>query len=165
MLILPEECRALLKEPFGRLFPDFSRMVPELRGRHFCTVGDVVTRNAYAAGLTPDVAVIDGVTRRGTEVSVAAEGVAVIRAENPAGTISEDLERALAEAVASRPALVTVDGEEDLAVLPLIGLVPDGWIILYGQPGEGAVFCIADAQLREKVREILALFINDKRGY
>lgn len=158
MLILPEDCRTLLKEPFGTVFPDFTLLVPKLTGRRFCTVGDVVTANSLSHNLVPDVAVIDGITRRGTPVDVEDVYKEIHTITNPAGTITDELVCALQCAVSSGPALVSVTGEEDLAVLPLVSMVPDGWVILYGQPGEGAVFCPVDAALKTKVAEILARF-------
>ena len=108
--------------------------------------------------LVPAVAVIDGITRRGTPVAVDAVYRTIYPVTNPAGTITDELVFALRNAVSSMPALVSVSGEEDLAVLPLITMVPDGWYMIYGQPGEGAVLCTVDAALKEKVYEILAHF-------
>jgi uncharacterized protein (UPF0218 family) len=34
--------------------------------------------------------------------------------------------------------VIFVDGEEDLAVIPLVIAAPDGAAILYGQPGKGS---------------------------
>lgn len=158
MLILPENCRGLFKKPFGHLYSDFSAIVPLLKDRMFCTVGDVVTANAYLAGLTPAVAVIDGVTKRDTEVSDASMGVSRLYAENAAGTISDSLLAVLKEAVSHPPVVVEVEGEEDLAVLPLIPLLEDGTVILYGQPDEGVVFCEVGPSLRTLSGQILGKF-------
>ena len=160
MLILPENCRGLFKKPFGTLYSDFSEIIPLLKGRIFCTVGDVVTANAYLAGLTPAVAVIDGVTKRNTSVSDASCGVPRLHAKNAAGTISDGLVSVLQEAVSSSPVVVEVEGEEDLAVLPLIPLMDDGAVILYGQPDEGVVFCEVGPALRTLGREILGKFTS-----
>ena len=68
MLILPENSRGLCKELFGSLYSDFSDILPLLKDRMFCTVGDVVTANAYHAGIVPSIAVIDGITKRNIKV-------------------------------------------------------------------------------------------------
>ena len=39
----------------------------------------------------------------------------------------------------SAPVTVLVDGEEDLAVIPLVMAATDGAIVLYGQPHQGVV--------------------------
>ena len=160
MLILPENCRGLLKEPFGRLFSDFSLLAAELSGKKLCTAGDVVTARAVSCGILPDIAVIDGVTRRDEAVTPVFSTGVKLSAKNPAGTITDELISALKEAYEKQPALVTVEGEEDLAVLPLIEILPDGWAVVYGQPGEGAVLCIVDAELKKFAREILSKFVR-----
>jgi uncharacterized protein (UPF0218 family) len=55
---------------------------------------------------------------------------------------------------------VLVDGEEDLAVFPLILILPDSSVILYGQPNEGVVFCEVDSALRKKAEELLSCFVK-----
>ena len=160
MLTLPPECRGLLKEPFGSLHPDFSEIIPYLTHRSFCTVGDVVTRNTFLHGLTPDVSVIDGFTKRSDAVSLPEFSGTILEVKNPAGCISEELEEALQDAYSLRPSLILVDGEEDLAVLPLISILPDSAVILYGQPDEGVVFCEVTESLRKKAAEILSCFVR-----
>ena len=158
MLLLPENCRGLFKRPFGRLFSDFLLLVPELNGRNFCTVGDVVTKNAVDAGFLPDIAVIDGVTKREKQIVFDTSYPNLFQVTNPAGTISDELVSVLEDACRKLPAVVFVSGEEDLAVLPLIRLLPDGWLILYGQPDEGAVLCEVNASLRTLADNLLAHF-------
>ena len=158
MLRLPETCRGLFKRPFGRLFSDFSLVVPELAGHNFCTVGDVVSKNAFEAGFCPDIAVIDGVTKREKQIVFDTSYPHLFRVENPAGTITDELVFILKEAYRKYPAAVFVSGEEDLAVLPLIRILPDGWLILYGQPDEGAVLCEVNASLRTLAENLLSHF-------
>ncbi len=160
MLTLPSECRGLLKEPFGSLHPDFSEIIPYLNHRVFCTVGDVVTQNAFLHGLTPDISVIDGFTKRLDAISLPNFSGTILKVKNPAGCISEELTAALSRAYSLRPALVLVDGEEDLGVLPLIEILENSAVILYGQPDEGVVFCEITQNLREKAAEILSCFIK-----
>ena len=160
MLILPPECRGLFKEPFGSLYPDFSDISKELTARTFCCVGDVVTQNAFRFGLTPAVSVIDGVTKRSHVVTLPKFSGRTFTVSNPAGTITEELCDALRTAYSMRPSLVLVEGEEDLAVLPLIEMLPDSAVILYGQPDEGVVFCEVNSSLRKKAAELLSCFVQ-----
>ncbi|HJJ28561.1 MAG TPA: DUF359 domain-containing protein [Methanocorpusculum sp.] len=158
MLTLPKRHRALLKEPFGQLFPDFSDIIPVLRTHTFCTVGDVVSASAFRAGLTPDIAVIDGITKRLPYLSMPKFSGHIFHAQNPAGALSSELLRAVDAAVFSRPAVIVVDGEEDLAVIPLVNRLKDGDFLLYGQPDEGVVLCTIDPALRLRASEIFACF-------
>ena len=56
---------------------------------------------------------------------------------NPAATLTDALEEAVRDGLAYPPALIVVEGEEDLAVLPLALAAPDGAALVYGQPGAG----------------------------
>jgi len=67
----------------------------------------------------------------------------------------------LRRAIDSPPALVIVEGEEDLAVIPLALLVAPGSIVIYGQPGEGVVIRRIDEGAREDARRLLSFFVSD----
>jgi GTP-dependent dephospho-CoA kinase len=161
MLRLPDEHRALFRNPFGTLYRDLKPALPLLTGRAVYTVGDVVTGNILAAGLLPTIAIIDGYTRRLPCPPALLHQARQILVKNPAGTITDELISAIRDAADDPPALIVVDGEEDLAVLPVIMAVPDGGLLLYGQPGEGAVLCTIDQQTKERAREMLALYDQD----
>jgi hypothetical protein len=160
MLILPPEHRWLFKEPFGTLFSDFSKVIPLLKGKHFCTVGDVVTHNALSAGLIPSIGIIDGFTERSPYLRMPEIHGHILHVTNPAGTITDELISALHEAQKKMPCVVIVEGEEDLAVLPLTEIMPDETIILYGQPGEGLVLCEVNAKLRDNTKKFLSYFVS-----
>ncbi|RLG25492.1 DUF359 domain-containing protein, partial [Methanosarcinales archaeon] len=71
-------------------------------------------------------------------------------------TITEELINALKNALLEKkPAVIVVDGEEDLAVLPAVLLSPATSIVMYGQPGIGGVLVRVDDALREKVKMLL----------
>jgi uncharacterized protein (UPF0218 family) len=143
---LPEAERASLQKPFGEVFPGIHSLLPRIRGRTIYTVGDVVTHNLLKEGITPRVAIIDGHTMRAPCTRAPDLPSRRIRARNPPGTISDDLVRAIRDALSRPPAVIFVEGEEDLAVLPLVLAAPAGAVILYGPPGQGVV-------LREVDRE------------
>jgi len=126
-----------------------------------CTVGDIVTHNALKHGLVPAVAIVDGYTMRKPCHRVPEAFPNVYYAKNPAGTITRDLVGALRRAIDSPPALVIVEGEEDLAVIPLALLVAPGSIVIYGQPGEGVVIRRIDEGAREDARRLLSFFVSD----
>ena len=160
MLVLPSEHRGLFKQPFGTLFPEFSDVVPMLSGRILCTVGDVVTHSALSRGIIPAVGVIDGLTMRSPYLAMPEISHHILRVKNPAGVITDELTATLAEAVRSAPCVILVDGEEDLAVLPLIGMLPDGALVLYGQPNEGVVVCEVTPALRQRAGVLLSCFVR-----
>lgn len=159
MLRLPDEYRDRFKKPIGRLFPELVDALSLLEGKTIYTVGDVVTHNLLAAGWSPEIAVIDGYTMRVPYEKTPLCAHRRVLVKNPAGTLTEDLVGALGDAVEHPPVLIIVDGEEDLAVIPLIRLAPVGSAILYGQPGEGAVVCIVTEELKTLANDLYALFV------
>ena len=162
MLHLPDEFRDLFKRPFGILFPDITDVIPHLAGKIVYTVGDVVTDSLLSRGIYPDIAVIDGYTMRSPFLKTPLYvGARQIRVVNPAGMITPDLIAGLEEALSDPPALVFVDGEEDLAVIPLVIASPDGAIVLYGQPNEGVVLREIDETARQKARVLFSYFVSE----
>jgi GTP-dependent dephospho-CoA kinase len=158
MLYLPEDKRQFFKAPFGTLYPDISDVLPLIRGSLVFSVGDVVTYRLIENGITPDIAVIDGHTMRSPCDRSPLIKACRIQAKNPAGTLSEELLDGLKEALEHMPALVCVDGEEDLAVIPLVMMAPEGVLILYGQPGEGIVLRTVDSPAKRKAEEMFRCF-------
>ncbi|MDD1705648.1 MAG: GTP-dependent dephospho-CoA kinase family protein [Methanoregulaceae archaeon] len=164
MLMLPEDRRHLFRAPFGILYPDIDSVLSEVRGRRVYTVGDVVTHHLIQKGIVPDIAVIDGHTMRAPCNRSPAVFRKRIAARNPPGTLTNELRRALDAAVADPGMLILVEGEEDLAVIPLILSAPEGAVILYGQPGEGVVVCEVTKIAKEKAEILLSCFVEHKEG-
>jgi GTP-dependent dephospho-CoA kinase len=159
MLYLPEERRKYFKSPFGILYPDISEIITLIKGKPVYSVGDVVTYRLIQQGVTPDVAVIDGHTMRSPCDRSPVMHARCIQVTNPPGTLSADLLKGLEQAVMHPPVLIVVEGEEDLAVIPLVLIAPEGSVILYGQPGEGIVFRVVDSEGKRKAAEMLSWFI------
>lgn len=161
---LPEAERSSLRRPFGRVYPDIRALLPHIRGRTVYAVGDVVTYNLLRVGMVPRIAVIDGHTMRAPCTRVPELPHRRIVARNPAGTISDDLVRAIRDAVSDPPALIFVEGEEDLAVLPLVLAAPEGVVILYGQPGEGVVLREVDAGAKALAAAFVDRFVHEENA-
>ncbi len=160
MLVLPKEKRHLFRDPWGTLYPDFEEIAPRLTGMRLYTVGDVVTHRAVSAGLRPDIGIIDGYSMRNPCIREPYSFPRRLTAKNPPGTITEELVTAIEDASANPPALIVVEGEEDLAVVPLVLIAPPGGAVLYGQPGEGVVFKEIDDEAKRRAAELLSLFVS-----
>lgn len=158
MLVLPDDQRHLFREPFGTLYSSLDQILPLLEGKIFFSVGDVVTSRLLCAGYHPFVAIIDGQTMRRPYEGIKIENYRVIHVKNPAGCISSALSAAAHMAAETLRVVVQVDGEEDLAVLPLAQAAPVGSLILYGQPGEGVVVLEVSTQVKEQVSDLLGRF-------
>ncbi len=160
MLTLPEEHRKLFKEPFGELHQNIEDIIPLISRSTVYAVGDVVTHNLHRNGITPAIAVIDGHTMRSPCSRMPALLGECINVKNPAGTLTDELIRALTYAVLHPPVTINVEGEEDLAVIPLILAAPIGTIVLYGQPHKGVVMRRVDPEAQQTAQHFLDHFIR-----
>ncbi|HSA38962.1 MAG TPA: DUF359 domain-containing protein [Methanoregula sp.] len=160
MLTLPEEHRRLFKEPFGELYHSIDEIIPLIAGKDVYTVGDVVTHNLLERGLIPAVAVVDGYTMRSPCKKMPRVHGECIPVKNPAGSLTDELISAAERAVRNPPSTIVVEGEEDLAVIPLVLTAHDGAIVLYGQPHKGVVLRTVDNEARKTAQRFLAHFIR-----
>lgn len=154
-LILPEDLRAELHEPFGKLLLDSGNLVKS--NNLVITVGDITTKIFNEKNLGQNLSVIDFKVERERRFSNLSElgflnKKNIINAINPAGFITKDLFKKLAEIFKEgiNEIILQVSGEEDLAVLPLILLAPLGTIIYYGQPGQGLVEVRVSGEAKNK---------------
>lgn len=160
MLTLPEEHRQLFKEPFGELHREMEEILPLLAQATVYTVGDVVTHNYQKAGRIPAVAIVDGYTMRSPCNKTPEISGECIRVKNPPGTLTKDLITAIRHAVMHPPVTIVVEGEEDLAVIPMVIAAPVGSVVLYGQPHEGVVLRTVTPEAQVMARTLLERFIH-----
>ena len=85
-----------------------------------------------------------------------------IRVKNPAGSLTESLIDAINHAVTHPPVTIIVDGEEDLAVIPMVIAAPVGAIVLYGQPHEGVVLREVTPEAQVTARQLLERFTKSR---
>jgi uncharacterized protein (UPF0218 family) len=162
MLTLPEEHRKLFKEPFGELFNEITDILARLPDNTVYSVGDVVTHNLQKAGITPAVAIVDGYSMRSPCRRLPQVSGECIRVKNPAGSLTDDLIAAIDYAVAHPPFTIFVDGEEDLAVIPMVIAASPGSVVLYGQPNEGVVLRTVTVEAQATARKFLEHFIRSE---
>jgi uncharacterized protein (UPF0218 family) len=160
--LLTPELRRRLKRPLGRLFPS-----SEVRGEEFLalatgssfvvSVGDRVSETFQEiTGRPPEVFVVDGRERREVREVPNIPHAVTIRARNPAGGITRGALLAVKRAVAgAKPAMVLIDGEEDLLAIPAIIQAPLGAVVFYGQPLRGVVAIEVDEMAKGRARDLL----------
>ena len=109
-------------------------------------------------GAKPVLSVYDGFTERRemTDFARLVEDEPRIDVVNPAGRISAGLAEALRRGIGGETALVRVDGEEDLAVLPCLVMAPEGSRIVYGMPGRCMMEIAVDGESRGRAEELLS---------
>ena len=134
------------KRPLGKLYVDFEDAIPMIKEASFLiSVGDQTTKNLVDIDLIPDLGIIDNRIQRKDHNYDIIRTENILNADNPAGTITENLWETIEEAISltledSGNRIIVVKGEEDLAVLPCLLIAPEDAVILYGQPNEGLVF-------------------------
>lgn len=150
------------KKPLGKLYPNFEDAIPEIKKAEFLiSVGDQTTKNLMDNDLTPDLGIIDNRIQREDHTHNIIQENNILEAENPAGTITDDLWETIESAIEAIKTdgikrQIIVKGEEDLAVLPCILIAPEETIILYGQPNEGLVFVKA-SDVIDKANKLMSL--------
>ncbi len=152
---VPEEKRNIFKEPIGSELKE-----SELIKHHdtkMITVGDVVSLTVRNNGIRPILSVYDGYTERRemTEFAALVEGEEKVSVINPAGTITDELDDAVRNALTTGDTdLIRVEGEEDLALMPCILHAPEGAVVVYGWPGKGMMIVSTDDVTRKRVEEL-----------
>ncbi len=160
---LPTDNREVLKSPKGEVFekrdgPPEERVARKLREEmpsKVISVGDVTTHSLLQQDFTPDVMIVDGITKRGPFEGVfnAAREYLVY---NPAAAIFPETWSTIATALSqTESALITVDGEEDLMGFPAVLLAPLGSAVLYGQPDVGIVWIPVTEDNKQIADELL----------
>lgn len=155
-LLLQEKVRSHLKRPLGQLFPDIRSAIEYLRKlkpTRLIAIGDVVSARFLAAGVKPDVVVVDFFVMRSpapnnVKARIDSFDVSIANVKNPAGALTPEIRKSLAEA--KPPLKIIVEGEEDLATIPAVISAPLGSVVAYGQPEEGVVLIkVTEAKRRE----------------
>jgi phosphopantetheine adenylyltransferase/uncharacterized protein (UPF0218 family) len=126
-------------------------------------VGDVTVATMLAIGVVPDLALIDGQTKR--QALKESDLVDIepfsnrITAVNPAGELTPSLHQAIQHALGNDGStVIVVDGEEDLAPLFIHLLAPVHAVVVYGQPREGVVVQSSRLETKARCRRLLELF-------
>lgn len=163
-LIITPEIRKKLKDPWGNLYKSFEPK--ELKNNQMViSVGDETTKILNQNNIPLGISVVDFKVARERKFSDVrdlgfSENIILRKVANPPGTLSAEIFLAIREAFDSgkNPQVILVDGEDDLAVLPLILEAPLGTNIFYGQPGEGLVRIEVNEKIKAEIFQIVAKF-------
>lgn len=143
--ILPYDLRVELAEVHGKLMSSIDQ-IKSSAGETLISVGDETTINFIKNGVKPDLAIVDfRINRKDVFREISDLGYPkdkkFIRVKNEHGTIDASLIKVINSffSSSSHSAVIKVDGEEDLAVLPVVLLAPLGTKVFYGQPNQGLV--------------------------
>jgi len=161
---LPKSLREKLKTPLGILLQS-NQVNKENIQKHvhkdstIITVGDKTTENLLRFGLIPNIQIIDNQEKREKkQFSSKIEPITNLSCKNPAGEITLQSIEMIKKAFSSKPPVrITVDGEEDLLVIPVCLYAQENSIVMYGQPNEGLVIVSINSEIRNKAQSILDL--------
>jgi len=165
---LNDQLREKLKEPLGIVIS------PDMLDRYIsqndliATCGDITTKNVYQKGFKMKIAVIDQKTKRNEKIeNIIMPEYTHISVKSDPGYISSELYNAIEHAVECKErTLIRVQGEEDLATLPLIYFLPNNSKVLYGQPNKGIVIVNVEPKIKKKVKEIMEeMVMNNGSSY
>ena len=154
-----------LKKPLGKLYPDFEDAIDEIKSCEFLiSVGDETFANLTKYELYPNIGIIDNLIQRKNHTHEVIRADHILKAENPAGYITDDLWETIGQALELSDTgecyVIEVAGEEDLAVLPCILMASEDTTILYGQPNEGLVILNVSDTIK-KAQTLIDAFIEE----
>ena len=159
---LPNDLRDQLKNPLGNLIsdndPNKESIIKKISIESvLITVGDRTTENMLQLGLKPQIQIIDGLEKRNRRTIPTDDTVNTnLSCRNPPGEITKESIWVIQKAFSCEPPVrITVDGEEDLLVIPVCIHAPENSIVMYGQPNEGLVIVTITPEIRAKVQKIL----------
>lgn len=156
-----------LRKPIGELVtgrdPDevtvkLKKLIEETDPPIVVAVGDYVSSKLHEHNVNVDIYIIDGKIERVEKSIDLVRFKNVYEAVNEAGTISPPAAEKLHELIHSPemwPAVLKIDGEEDLLGLAAILSAPDNTVVVYGQPKIGAVLVRVNEDVRERMIKIL----------
>lgn len=159
---LPESLREQLKIPLGVLLPEKEaikeNIVKYLSHDPFViTVGDRTTEKMIEFGLIPSLQIIDKQEKRVKREAPDSNMIPTeLTCNNPPAEITSQSIDTIKQAFESKiPVRITVNGEEDLLVIPVCIYAPDNSVILYGQPNEGLVIVKITPEIKNKTQRLL----------
>ena len=165
--------RPALKTPVGELVPTAElgeRLAPLLEGGDpIIAVGDVTSLTLLEMGYEPRLIMVDFMSERTVmepddprRERLGSYGDNCARIENPAATLTDEMEDAIDRALAGEGTWrIEVEGEEDLAVLPCMVKAGENARILYGMPGEGMVVVVNDIKMKTWAQAFLSRMTPD----
>ena len=173
-MVLPEELRSDLKNPLGRLCKGnglecIKAMGSELKSaRKIAAVGDMTAFYLLESGVQPDLIIVDHKTKRmqtpeHIKQSLMQDRYKTVEVVNPPATLTSDLLDAISNSLSSDEITrIVVDGEEDLATLPVILYAPLGSVVIYGQPNEGSVIVNVTPEKKEQIKNLMNKMIVEE---
>ena len=160
MYILKPEMAQELKQTTSKIYTDTPNIL--YKSEFVATVGDICTIKLIEEGIIPNLMVVDYKTKRSIKLEEIQIGVIEsikcksVDVDNEPGTISQQLYSEIKNAIKSEiMTKIIVNGEEDLATLPVIKHSKIGAKVIYGMPDKGMVVVDVNQQAKERANKLL----------
>ena len=160
MYILKPEMAQELKQTTSQIYTGAPNAL--YNSKFIATIGDICTIKLIQEGIIPNLMIVDYKTKR--NVKLTEEQMSIIESvkckrvevNNEAGTISQQLYFEIKKAIKSEIITkIIVNGEEDLATLPVIKHSKIGAKVIYGMPDKGMVVVDVNQQAKERANKLL----------
>ncbi len=131
-------------------------------------VGDMTAFYLLESGMQPDLIIVDHKTKRmqtteHIKQTLIRDRYKTVEVVNPPATLTKDLMDAISSSLSgSQKTKIVVDGEEDLATLPVIMYAPLGSVVVYGQPNEGSVIVNVTPEKKEQIKKLMNKMIVEE---
>jgi hypothetical protein len=153
---LPESLREELRRPFGRVVNN-DELVKALKNRKglLITVGDGCSYELVKNGINPDIVIYDLRIKRKDVIGEVRDVLGKfddgeIIVHNQPSVIMDELVESVKDVLERGQGKILVRGEEDLAALVVMMYAPNGAVVVYGQPDEGAVLVEMNDAVRNR---------------
>ena len=155
MYILKPEMAQELRKTSSETFVSSPEFLHE--SQFIATIGDICTIKVIEEIRVPNLMIVDYKTKRNINLPNNQKNIIdnincnTIKLTNRAGTISKELYHQIERAISqNKRTKIIVNGEEDLATLPVIKHCKIGAKVIYGMPDKGMV--VVDVNQQAKVR-------------
>jgi len=160
-LILPENLRSVLQEPWGEVLNEIPQGIDSLKT---VVVGDATARKFNEKKINQFLSIVDFLIHREIKFHQLSElgfnNQNMQKVNNPHGEITPELIQVIKKTFNKKTqTVILIDGEDDLAVLPVLLISPLGFSVFYGQPNEGLVRVEVTEENKEKAYRLVEKFI------
>ncbi len=159
-LVLPQELRKKLQQPFGEIVKNLDDSKLNFKNKFIISIGDIVTTNIIKNNLVPNVAIFDLMTKRKKIVEKRILNLLPTpdyTFSNKQGMINTNTALQIQEVIrrcifSEKKVGIQIDGEEDLLTLPAILFAPLDSVILYGIKDIGMVIVKVTEHKKKLIR-------------
>jgi uncharacterized protein (UPF0218 family) len=149
-----------LQKPWGEII---DKIPARINGLKTITVGDATTKKFNTNNVGQFLSIVDFQVQRKVlfkNISdLGSTNAKVKNINNPHAIITTELFDAIQAVFTNKiKTVIIINGEDDLAVLPVLLIAPLGFNIFYGQPDQGLVQVIVSEENKEKAYQLIKNF-------